>query len=87
MPSQYTKTYCRPKSVATTLYLIFGFHYLSIIKYQLYSYIIQPVLSGNYILLLASPTALLLLYSLYKKFLKPASINKVFILNLPALIV
>jgi len=31
---------CRPRSIATTLCLTISFYYLSIIKYQLYSYII-----------------------------------------------
>jgi len=49
---------CRPRLVATTLCLTFSFHYLSIIKYRLYSYIIQLVLSGNYISVLVSPSVL-----------------------------
>jgi len=49
---------CQPRSVATTLCLTFSFHYLSIIKYQLYGYIIQLVLSGNYVSVSALPSVL-----------------------------
>jgi len=41
------------------LYFTASFYYLSIIKYRLCGYIIQLVLSGNYVSLSASPTAFL----------------------------
>ena len=47
VPSSVSVDVCRPRSVATTLCLTISFYYLSIIKYRLYGYIIQLVLSGD----------------------------------------
>ena len=74
---------CRPRLVATTLCLIFSFYYLSIIKYRLYSYIIQLVLSSNYISVLAS---LLVLYHSIVYIIRLYSLlqqNRVLIPDLP----